>query len=229
MGLWMLSALTFDCYGTLVDWEAGITVFLNETLREKGATANIPEIVRLREDIDFAMVQGPYKPYKEILRLSLKETFHRFQIVYKDQDGDRLVQSVPTWPIFKETNMALERLARKHRLGIISNIDKDIIKKTKTNLGIQFAITVTADEAGSYKPTLAPLQLALKKLGIKPTSILHVSSGFRYDIPPARQLGFKTAWINRKSESAPPRERADYEFRTLTELADFVETDAAQS
>ena len=219
----MFSAITFDCYGTLVDWEAGITGFLNEIMREKGATANIPELVRVREDIDFEMVQGPYKPYKEILRLSLKETFHRFQVAYKDRDGDRLVQSVPTWQIFKETNMALERLARKHRMGIISNIDKDIIEKTKTNLDVQFAITVTAEEAGSYKPTPAPFQLALKKLGIKPTSILHVSSGFRYDIPPARRLGFKTAWVNRKSEPAPSRERADHEFENLSQLADFVE------
>ena len=219
----MFSAITFDCYGTLVDWEAGITGFLNEILREKGATANIPEVVRVREDIDFEMVQGPYKPYKEILRLSLRETFHRFQIAYKDQDGDRLVQSVPSWPIFKETTVALERLARKHRLGIISNIDKDIIEKTKANLGVQFAITVTAEEAGSYKPTLAPFQLALKKLGTKPTSILHVSSGFRYDIPPAHRLGFKTAWVNRKSEPAPPSERADHEFENLSQLADFVE------
>jgi 2-haloacid dehalogenase len=221
--LWTLSAITFDCYGTLVDWEAGITGFLNEILHEKGAAANIPEVVKVREDIDYEMVQGPYQPYKEILPLSLKETFHRFQVAYKDQDGDRLVQSVPTWPIFKETNMALERLARKHKLGIISNIDKDIIEKTKTNLGVQFAITVTAEEAGSYKPSLAPFQLALKKLGTKPTSILHVSSGFRYDIPPARRLGFKTAWVNRKSEPPPTRERADHEFENLNQLADFVE------
>lgn len=224
----MLSAITFDCYGTLVDWEAGITGFLNEVLREKGATANITEVVRVREDIDFEMVQGPYKPYKEILRLSLKGAFHRFQIAYKDQDGDRLVQSVPMWPVFKETNMALERLARKHRLGIISNIDKDIIEKTKANLGLQFAITVTAEEAGSYKPTLAPFQLALKKLGTKPTGILHVSSGFRYDIPPARRLGFKTAWVNRKTELALPSERADHEFENLNQLADFVERQLAE-
>lgn len=224
----MLSAITFDCYGTLVDWEAGISGFLNEVLREKGATASIPEVVRVREDIDFEMVQGPYRPYKEILHLSLKETFHRFQVAYSDQDGDRLVQSVPTWPVFKETRIVLERLARKHRLGIISNIDKDIIERTKANLGGQFAITVTAEEARAYKPALTPFKIALKKLGTKPTSMLHVSSGFRFDIPPARRLAFRTAWINRKSEPVPPVERADHEFRNLSELADFVESELAE-
>jgi 2-haloacid dehalogenase len=226
MGEWLLlSAITFDCYGTLVDWEAGISGFMADVLREKGATVNIPELVRIRENIDFRMVQGPYRPYKEILRESLKETFHQFQVGYKDQDGDRLVESVPTWPIFKETRIALERLGLKHPLGIISNIDKDIIEKTKANIGSQFAITVTAEEAGAYKPTPAPFQIALKKLGTKPTNILHVSSGFRYDIPPARRLGFKTVWVNRKSEPITPGERVDYEFRNLSELADFVEAE----
>jgi 2-haloacid dehalogenase len=224
----MLSAITFDCYGTLVDWEAGITSFLTEVLREKGTTASIPEVVRVREDIDFEMVQGPYMAYKEILRLSLKETFHRFQVAYNDQDGERLIQSVPTWPVFTETRPALERLARKCRLAIISNIDKDIIEKTKANIGVQFAITVTAQEAGAYKPTPKPFQIALKKLAAEPTSILHVSSGFRYDIPPAHRLGFRTAWVNRKSEQAPPSERADYEFNNLTELADYVETESTK-
>ena len=212
----------------MVDWEAGITSFLTEVLREKGTTASIPEVVRVREDIDFEMVQGPYMAYKEILRLSLKETFNRFQVAYNDQDGERLIQSVPTWPVFTETRPALERLARKCRLAIISNIDKDIIEKTKANIGVQFAITVTAQEAGAYKPTLKPFQIALKKLAAEPTSILHVSSGFRYDIPPAHRLGFRTAWVNRKSEQAPPSERADYEFKNLTELADYVKTESTK-
>lgn len=219
----MFSSITFDCYGTLVDWEAGITNFLAEVLRDKGTVASLSEVVRVREDLDFEMVQGPYKPYKEILRSSLKETFHQFQIRYTDQDGDKLVQSVPTWPVFKETKPALERLARRCRLAIISNIDNDIIEKTKSNIGIEFAFTVTAQDARAYKPKPKPFQIALRKLRAKPINILHVSSGFRYDIPPARQLGFKTAWINRKSEQAPRTGRADYEFRSLAGLADFVE------
>lgn len=220
----MFSSITFDCYGTLVDWEAGITNFLAEVLRDKGTVASLSEVVRVREDIDFEMVQGPYRPYKEILRSSLKETFHRFQIRYTNQDGDRLVQSVPTWPVFKETKPALGRLARKCRLAIISNIDNDIIEKTKSNIGIEFAVTVTAQEARAYKPEAKPFQIALKKLGSNPMNILHVSSGFRYDIPPARQLGFKTAWVNRKSEQPPRTGKADYEFSSLNDLANFVET-----
>lgn len=116
------------------------------------------------------------------------------------------------------------KAARKCRLAIISNIDNDIIEKTKSNIGIEFAFTVTAQEARAYKPKPKPFQIALKKLRAKSVDILHVSSGFRYDVPPARQLGFKTAWVNRKSEQAPRTGRADYEFSSLTELANFVET-----
>lgn len=224
----MLKAIAFDCYGTLVDWEAGITSFLTEVLREKGASVSIPELVKVREDIDFEMVQGPYESYKKILHSSLKETFHRFQINYAERDGDRFVQSVPTWPVFKETRRALERLGRNRQLAIISNIDNDIIEKTKANIGIDFAVTVTAQQAASYKPTLKPFQMALKKLDAKPGGVLHVSSGFRYDIPPARKLGIRTAWVNRKSEQAPRSERADYEFKDLTELADFVESELSE-
>jgi 2-haloalkanoic acid dehalogenase type II len=219
----MLSAITFDCYGTLVDWEAGVTDFLTGILGEKGIRASIADVVRAREDIDFEMVQGVYRSYKGILRLSLKETFGRFQIPYMDSDGDRFVESVPNWPVFKETRPALERLSKKCRLAIISNIDKDVIEKTKTNIGIRFALTVTAQEARAYKPTVKPFEIAVKKLGCKPGDILHVSSGFRYDIPPARKLGFRTGWVNRKSEERQAKERADHEFRNLIELADFVE------
>ncbi len=220
----MPTAITFDCYGTLVDWEAGITSFLTETLREKRTSASIADVVKAREDIDFEMVQGAYRSYKEILHLSLKETFGRFQIPYTDGDGDRLVESVPNWPVFKETRPALDRLSKKCRLAIISNIDKDIIEKTKANIGIDFALTVTAQQARAYKPNLKPFQIALKKLDCEPRDVLHVSSGFRYDIPPARKLGFGTAWVNRKSEARPARQRVDHEFRNLNELADFVET-----
>lgn len=224
----LFSCITFDCYGTLVDWETGISSFLTELLKEKGAAVSIPELVKVREGLDFEMVQGPYRTYKEILHMSLKEAFNRFQIGYREENGDRLVESVPTWPVFKETTMALEELARKCPLGIISNIDKDIIEKTKAKIGVAFAVTVTAQEAESYKPALKPFQLALQKLNLKPNDILHVSSGFRYDMPPARRLGLATAWVNRKAEKIPQNERVDHEFSNLTELADFIERQPAK-
>ncbi len=153
----------------------------------------------------------------------MREAFERYRVPYAHSDGDRLVESVPTWPLFSETKPELDRLAKKYRLGIISNIDNEIIRKTKSVIGVKFHLTVTAQFVKAYKPSIRPFQAALRRFGCKPEEILHVSSGFKYDIPPAHELGIRTAWINRKSEPSPKTEGADYEFRNLAELADFVE------
>jgi 2-haloacid dehalogenase len=216
-------AISFDCYGTLVDWESGISTFLTQICKEKGVIADVGEVLRTREDIEFELIQQTYRSYRDILGLSLKDAFYRFRIPYNDRDGEQLAQSVPKWPVFTETRPALERLARNSGLAIISNIDNDIIEKTRINIGVNFRVTVTAQDARAYKPSTKPFELALRKLGHKPKEILHVSSGFRYDIPPAHKLGFKTAWVNRKHEKKPARHRADYEFESLTQLAELVD------
>ena len=175
---------------------------------------------KAREDIEFEMIQARYRSYAEILSQSLKETFQQFSIPYSKGDGERLAESVPTWLPFAETKPALETLGKKYELTIISNIDNNIIEKTKAKLGVRFHLTITAQDAAAYKPSIRPFQIALQKLGCKAEGVLHVSSGFRYDIPPAHQLGFKTAWVNRKQETIPEYSSPpDYEFRNLTQLA----------
>lgn len=214
--------ITFDCYGTLVDWETGIKVVLSQIITEKKVKVHIDDLLKVREDTEFELIQSPYKSYREFLHLSLQEAFRRFQVPYVPRDGVRLAESIPTWPVFKETKPALEHLSEKCKLAIISNIDTDIIKATKAEIGVQFAVTVTAQEVGAYKPSMKPFEVTLQKLGCPPDRVLHVSSGFRYDIPPAHKIGFRTAWINRKKEAKPPGLQADYEFKSLTELAAHI-------
>jgi 2-haloacid dehalogenase len=180
--------------------------------------------LRAREDIEFELIQGAYRSYRDVLSLSLKEVFYRFSIQYSDRDGEQLAESISKWPVFKETRPVLERLAEKSGLVIISNIDNDIIEKTRSTLGVSFRLTVTAQDSRAYKPSIKPFDLAVRKLHCKPDEILHVSSGFRYDIPPAKEVGFKTAWINRKHERKPRDHQVDYEFESLTQLAEFVDT-----
>jgi len=218
-----ISCITFDCYGTLVDWESGIKNTIKRIIVDKGLNGNIDELFRSREDLEFDLIQSEYRNYREILALSLKETFTQFRIPYSNRDGERLAESVPDWPVFSDTVKSLVRIGRVSRVCIISNIDKDIIARTRDRLGVRFDLIVTAQEARSYKPSIRPFQLALGKLKVRSSEVLHVSSGFRYDIPPARQLGFNTAWVNRKREKAPIGFSADYEFSNLVELADFLE------
>ena len=218
------SIISFDCYGTLVDWEAGISAFLAQAFSEKGVAADVAEVLRAREDIEFELIQGGYRSYREILGRSLKEAFYRFSIQYSDRDGEQLAESMSRWPVFKETRPALERLSKKSELVIISNIDNDIIEKTRSVIGVNFRLTVTAQDARAYKPSVKPFELVVRKLHCKPREILHVSSGFRYDIPPARELGFRTAWINRKHEKKPRGCQVDNEFESLAKLAEDFDT-----
>ena len=207
----------------MIDWEAGIADFLLRIFREKSVTISAADVLRAREDIEFEMIQARYRSYKEILAQSLREAFEKYSIPYSNRDGERLAESVPTWPVFEETRPALEKLATKHALVIISNIDNETIEKTKSRIGVSFGLTVTAQDAQAYKPSLRPFRRCLERLGQSPEQVLHVSSGYRYDIPPAHELGFKTAWINRKSEALPAGAvKPNYEFNSLTQLAELA-------
>jgi 2-haloacid dehalogenase len=218
-----IASVTFDCYGTLVDWESGIKSMLMDILDEKRSNADAHELYKTREDLEFDLIQSEYRSYKEILTLSLKETFSQHHIPYSHVDGERLIESVPGWPVFNDTKPTLERLAKKYRLCIISNVDNDIIGRTRDRIGIRFDAIVTAQDARAYKPDTRPFQIALQRLGVEPTEVLHVSSGFRYDMPPAHQLGLRTAWINRKHEKSSSQIKPDFEFHSLEELAQFDE------
>lgn len=216
-----ISCLTFDCYGTLVDWESGIKSELTDILYEKGSRVNVDELYKTREDLEFDLIQSDYRSYREILALSLKEAFGQHRIPYSNTDGEKLAESVSRWPVFQDTKPTLERLAKKYRLCIISNVDNDIIGKTRDRIGVRFDVIVTAEDAHAYKPSIRPFQIALQRLGSKAAQVMHVSSGFRYDVPPAHELGFRTAWVNRKQEKTPSGLKPDLQFSSLEALAQF--------
>jgi 2-haloacid dehalogenase len=194
-----------------------------DILDEKRSSVSTDELYKTREDLEFDLIQSEYRSYREILALSLKETFNQYHIPYSNADGEKLIESVPDWPVFHETKPTLERLAKKYRLCIISNVDNDIIGRTRDRIGIRFDAIVTAQDARAYKPNTRPFLIALQRLGSKPAEVLHVSSGFRYDVPPAHQLGLRTAWINRKHEKSSSQIKSDFEFHSLEELAQFDE------
>jgi 2-haloacid dehalogenase len=194
-----------------------------DILDEKRSRVSVDELYRTREDLEFDLIQSEYRSYREVLALSLKEAFNQHKIPYSNTDGEKLAESVPRWPVFQDTKPTLERLARKYRLCIISNVDNDIIGRTRDKIGVRFDAIVTAEDAHAYKPSIRPFQIALQRLGTKAEEVLHVSSGFRYDIPPAHQMGFRTAWVNRKQAKAPSGLKADLQFSSLESLAEFDE------
>ncbi|MGE5291350.1 MAG: haloacid dehalogenase type II [Micromonosporaceae bacterium] len=227
-----IDVVTFDCYGTLIDWEGGAASFLHDlALRNAAAPdpAGMPSAGGLRERwerIQFAMIVGPYRPYKEILAGSLSALAAEQGWTVTAADKDAFVRSMRSWQPFPDTRPAL-RAAREHgvRLVIISNTDRDIIAHTLRHLEVPFDAVITAEDCGAYKPDPAVFCHALDVIGVPPERILHVAFGFEYDNGPAKMLGMRTAWVNRSVQLRPevsPGSVPDFEWRDLWALPDTL-------
>lgn len=216
---------TFDCYGTLVDWEGGAGSFLYQlALRHGDADPGSGSALRERwEALQFGLLQGAYRPYKQILAESLRLWSDERGYRWDDADGEALVRSMRSWQPFPDTRSALlQTKAQGLKLVIISNTDRDIIEHTLRHLAVPFDDVVTAQDCQAYKPSLAVFEQALARIGEPPEKILHVAFGFKYDIGPAQAMGCKTAWVNRFTEAKPGPARPDHEWRDLWGLARLV-------
>jgi len=218
---------TFDCYGTLIDWEGGAASFLYSiALREGDSGAPSGRVLRDRwEELQFELVSGPYKPYKQILEESLAAWAAERGYSLRDGDAEALVRSMRSWQPFPDTRPALTRVRETGmRLAIISNTDHDIIEHSLRQLEVPFDHVQVAEDVSAYKPADTVFEQALERFGEAPEDVLHVAFGFKYDIGPAQRLGCRTAWINRHVESAPGEEKPDFEWRDLWGLADYAES-----
>jgi 2-haloacid dehalogenase len=201
-----IRAITFDCYGTLIDWEAGIRAYVAPLLaRPRPSRADQGEVcpvvdpdtwIERWERIQFQMLR-PYRPYREILARSFDATMHHFGLESFVDDGLGLARAVADWRPFPDTVPSLRRLAKRYTLGIVSNIDRDLLAGTLGQLHAPLALLVTAEDARAYKPDPAPLRLALEQLGLPPSQVLHAGFGWRYDLAPARELGMRTCFVDR--------------------------------
>jgi len=216
---------TFDCYGTLIDWEGGAASFLYEiALREGDPDPPNGRALRDRwEEIQFELVSGPYMPYKQILGESLRRWADERGYTLAEGDAEALVRSMRSWQPFPDTRPALTRVREAGmQLAIISNTDRDIIEHSLRHLEVPFDHVQVAEDVGAYKPADEVFVQALERFGADPGEVLHVAFGFKYDIGPAQRLGCQTAWVNRHVESAPGEEKPDHEWRDLWGLADYA-------
>jgi 2-haloacid dehalogenase len=226
-----LRAITFDCYGTLIDWEAGIRAFVAPLLarampsrreQEEQRPAVTPEAWLERwERIQFQMLR-PWRPYREILARSFDATMQYFGLESFVDDGPGLARSLQDWRPFPDSVRALKRLARRYRVALVSNIDHALLAATLGHLQAPFSALITAEDARAYKPDLAPFRLAIERLGVAPGEILHAGFGWRYDLAPAQTLGMRTAFINRSGTEKPEGTPPDLEVPTVEALADAL-------
>jgi 2-haloacid dehalogenase len=221
---------TFDCYGTLVDWEGGLGTFLYDLLLRLG-DADPPSGRELRErweEIQFELIQDDYMDYSRVLSLSLSRFLQERGWPYNENDGHALERAMGAWQPFPDTVPALRRAKEAGlRLAILSNTDRAIIGHTLKQLdGVEFDEVVVAEDVRAYKPSPENFQALSDRLGHPRDEVLHVAFGFKYDIGPAQAAGYRAAWINRNREPLPGPARPEYEWTDLWGLAELAESEA---
>ncbi len=213
--------LTFDCYGTLIDWERGIGEAFAAAARADGVTLDGAAVLGAYHELEPRIQAERYRRYREVLALAARAVADRLGWRLAPDREAFLPDSLPAWPPFPDTNEALRRLKDAgHRLVILSNVDDDLLAGTRRHLGVEFDFVVTAQQVGSYKPAPGHFTAARERIGTAPWA--HVAQSYFHDVQPARALGLPTVWINRKSERPLDGRGADHEFRTLAEAADFL-------
>jgi 2-haloacid dehalogenase len=219
-----LACATFDCYGTLIDWEGGLGTFLYDYALRSREDSPPPggELRERWEAIQFDVIRGDYRPYREVLAESLRLLAAERGWPYSDEDGKALARSMRSWQPFADTAPALRRAREAGlRLVVVSNTDRDIIEHSLRQIGVPIDDVVTAEDVRSYKPALPHFERTLEVTGLPADQILHVAFGFKYDIGPAQQLGFRSAWVNRRGEPRPGPAVPDLEWRDLWGLAEL--------
>jgi 2-haloacid dehalogenase/putative hydrolase of the HAD superfamily len=211
--------VTFDCYGTLIDWEGGISAAFHRAAARDGVTLTRDAVLAAYAEEEPKVESEAYRSYAAVLTETARRVAARLGWPLAADRARFLADSIADWQPFLDTNPALERLAAAgYRLGILSNVDDALLAATRRHFGVPFEIVVTAEQVRSYKPAPAHFLEARKRIG--PSRWLHAAQSYYHDIIPARALGIPTAWINRHTDLPLDGGTADYEFTTLTEFAD---------
>ena len=228
-------ALSFDCYGTLIDWEAGIAAVLGPWAREEGLELTDEELLLAYADNEAAVERDtPAALYPDVLATAFRRTGERLGCPVSDEWAQRLGSSVPDWPAFPDSADALARLAKNYRLIILSNVHRDGFAGSNQRLHGDFAAIITAEDVGAYKPAenhFRALDAALPELGVDRTELLHVAQSLFHDHVPAKREGLPTVWINRRHDrpgwGATPEPSQEWpytlEFASMADFADAVD------
>jgi 2-haloacid dehalogenase len=221
--------LTFDCYGTLINWEDGILRCLHRIMEAHHQKVDDATILQLYGDFEASAEQGKYRCYREVLNSVVRQFGERFGFAASDQEVRSLADSLKDWKPWPDTVAALRELRSRFQLAVISNVDDDLFASTRPQLQVDFIYVITAEQARAYKPSLKIFELALSRIGVPPHRILHIAQSVYHDIVPAKSLGLATVWVNRpsarngvgavKAAEANP----DLQVASLAELAASVQ------
>ncbi len=231
MKLTEFEAVSFDCYGTLIDWESGIAAVLRPWARSRGLALDDEALLTAYSQHEAAAeAERPQALYPDILARSFTALGHELGADVSAQEAQRLAASVPDWPAFDDSHAALASLGRQFRLIILSNVDRASFAASSRRLGVRFDSVLTAQDIGSYKPSPGNFDALLaeaRRLGVAEGKLLHAAQSLFHDHVPARTAGLPTAWINRRHDRpgwgatpAPPADvTPDWEFPSMAAFA----------
>ncbi len=215
-------AITFDCYGTLIDWESAIEQYFADRLALGNVEGIDPRTLQTEwEEIQSRYIQEQYRPYRQVLHDTMKMALDTFHLPYDEKDVDAFADSMGHWKPFSDTKEAIIELQKYVRVVLITNTDNNIIAETERTIGVKFDDIITAEQAQAYKPSHKGFLLARERLGLPVSDIWHAGFGFKYDIVPATELGYTTVWVNRQGEARPVDVKETFlvgDMRTLVYL-----------
>ena len=195
-------ALTFDCYGTLIDWETGLLAALRAPLAAHAVEAPDEAILEAFARHESEIEAGPYRPYREVLGAVLEAMLGHFGATASPEELAAFGGSVADWPAFADLPAALAKLHERFSLGVITNCDDDLFAASERRLGVSFDWVVTAEQARRYKPNPRGFELAFERIPLPPGRILHVAQSLYHDHVPAKRLGLSTVWVDRRGGRA---------------------------
>ncbi|HWG51268.1 MAG TPA: haloacid dehalogenase type II [Candidatus Acidoferrales bacterium] len=217
--------ITFDCYGTLIDWETGMLSTLRQLFSQTRPAIPDAKLLELYGEAEAEIEAGPYQRYRNVLSETVQAMGSRLGVQVTPGEEEQFANSLKHWEPFPDTVAALKTLGSRFKLGIISNVDDDLFAASQKKLDVKFDVVVTAEQVQSYKPALKNFQEVLRRSGLKEEQVLHAGQSVYHDIIPTNSLGIRNVWVNRPSlrpgsgAAKPASAQPSLEVQSLAELA----------
>lgn len=228
LGASSIRLITFDCYGTLIDWETGMLAAMRPLFRRDERKTGDAQLLEAYGEAEVELESGPYLAYREVLSRSVQEVGKRLGMKITSEEGREFAESLTRWEPFADTVSSLQELSQHFRLGIISNVDDDLFAVTRKKLNAPFEMVVTAQQVRSYKPSFRNFEEMLRRSGLKKEEVLHAGQSIYHDIIPANALGIRNVWVNRRSirpgsgATKPASAQPTAEVSSLVELVKLL-------
>jgi 2-haloacid dehalogenase len=218
-----VSFVTFDVYGTLIDWETGVYEAFRVEAERDGFTIEREQLIQLFHETQKQIQAGSYELYAEVLRRTAVQIAKQLGWPLEPSRSGFLPESVQRWPAFKETNPVLAKIAKKYKIGLISNIDDKLLGQTRRHIPLDFDLVVTAQQVRSYKPDPAHFTECERRIGGR-KGWIHIAESYYYDVDPCIKKKIPVIWVNRsKTELDAGQKKPDAEVATLREAAKLIE------